>query len=282
MRKFLNLNYPFYYDLKTSFLIGIVILVLSTLFSFLFEPFDVNFSELRFSYLTISFIHSFISLLVFMGSCAILKSVRKSSSEWRVKNEVVFLLLVLILIGVCQFLIRDIIYDKDDNWSIRYLYEEVRNTVLVGALLMFIITSINVERLRSIYNLRSKRLTVVEQELGYNNDSIRIKTLVNNDDFTLNISDFIFAKSDKNYTYIFLEDNVNLKRISLKSLEDQLKGFNFIIKSHRSYLVNMYKIENVKGNTQGYKLKMKNSIEEVPVSRGRIDMFEEIYNSAYS
>ncbi|MCH2032191.1 MAG: LytTR family transcriptional regulator [Tenacibaculum sp.] len=222
------------------------------------------------------------SLLVFMGSCAILKSVRKSSSEWRVKNEVVFLLLVLILIGVCQFLIRDIIYDKDDNWSIRYLYEEVRNTVLVGALLMFIITSINVERLRSIYNLRSKRLTVVEQELGYNNDSIRIKTLVNNDDFTLNISDFIFAKSDKNYTYIFLEDNVNLKRISLKSLEDQLKGFNFIIKSHRSYLVNMYKIENVKGNTQGYKLKMKNSIEEVPVSRGRIDMFEEIYNSAYS
>ncbi len=211
-----------------------------------------------------------------------LNSVKKSPSEWYVKNEFVFLVLVLLLIGVCQFLIRDFIYDKDDNWSLRYLYEEIRNTVLVGLLLIFIITSINIERLRSVYNLRSKDFIFPRYKYRLNNDLIQIKTLVYNDDFNLNLDNFVYAKSDKNYTYIYLEDKVYLKRIPLKSLEDQLSGFQFIIKCHRSYLVNLYKIEAIKGNTQGYKLNVKNCVEEVPVSRGRIDKFEIIYNSFVS
>ncbi|CAL2085744.1 LytTR family transcriptional regulator [Tenacibaculum sp. 190524A02b] len=277
MKRYLNSEYPFYYKPKIAFLIGGIILLLSTLFSVLFEPFEVNFKELKFSYFTISFIHALLSFVIFITAAFILNSFRKENQVWKVKNEFVFLIMVLIIIGVFQFLIRDFIYAKNDNWSFRYLYEEIRNTVLVGSLLIFVITSINIQRLINFYESRGKRIKTIS---GRNNvdkysSRIHIKTQVKSDDFSLDIKNFIFAKSDKNYIeFYFKDETILLKRITIKSLENQLRDYNFIIKTHRSYLINLKYITTIKGNAQGYKLIVENSDVIVPVSRTMIENFE--------
>ncbi|MFY7671387.1 LytR/AlgR family response regulator transcription factor [Tenacibaculum sp. MEBiC06402] len=199
---------------------------------------------------------------------------RSKEDEWNVKQELSFLFILLVIIGIGQFIIRDLIYDKDDNWSFRYLIEEIRNTLLVGSLLLLIITSLNVERLKNIYDNRIRNLNYKVNDVLKDNVTISIITTVKNDDFDLYLNDFLFAKSDKNYTELFLSDGKLLKRISLKSLEDQLSGFPFICKTHRSFLVNLSKIESIKGNTQGYKLSIQNHSNIVPVSRSMISKFE--------
>lgn len=210
-----------------------------------------------------------------MISVFFLNLIRNPNQEWKIKHEFIFLLNVLVLIGVFQFLIRDFIYVKNDNWSIRYLFEEVRNTVLIGALLIFIITSINIERLKNIYNKKGKQLHVDVHLNTDKVDEIEIITQVKSDDFMLNINELLYAKSDKNYVEFFLNTNeILLKRLTIKSLEDQFSNQNIMCRTHRSFIVNLLRIREIKGNTQGYKLYFKNSEESVPVSRSMISKFE--------
>lgn len=277
MNKYLNNEYPYYYDLKNGLLIGVIILLLSTFFSVLFEPFEVNYKELRFSFFIISLIHSLVSFVVFIIGILVLKFFRKEE-DWKVKNEFLFLIMVLIIIGVFQFLIRDFIYDKEDNWSFRYLYEEVRNTVLVGSLLIFVITSINLERLKTIYTNRGKELKVLVEPNVNSLTEVAIKTQVKSDDFILDLKEFVYAKSDKNYVEIILNNQKLLKRMTIKSLETQLLEYNFIFKTHRSYILNLNKIERIKGNAQGYQLFLKNKQDTIPVSRTMISKFEDRVN----
>lgn len=82
---------------------------------------------------------------------------------------------------------------------------------------------------------------------------------------------FIFAKSEGNYCTIYYQnDSVmekKLTRISLSNLENQLSREENIVRCHRSYLVNKLHIISKKGNAQGLKLKIKNTEEQIPVSR---------------
>ncbi len=275
MKSFLKAEYPFYYDIKRTVLIAVLVFVLSISFSLVFEPFDVNLKELKYSYFIISIIHSSVSLIIFILSTIVIKVFRDENKAWLVLHEILFLLVVLTVIGGCQFLIRDLIYLKNDNWSFKYLYEEIRNTLSVGGLLIFIITSINIERLRNIYHKRSNKLKINFKNVDTSSSQrIAINTLVKSDDFTLNIDEFIYAKSDKNYVEISLKEEKILKRMTIKSLEEQLICYNFILRTHRSYLLNLNWIDRIKGNTQGYQISLKERIDIVPVSRSIILKFE--------
>ena len=64
----------------------------------------------------------------------------KEDTHWNLGKEILHISIILFLIGIADFLIRDVIYTNPNNWSLRYLWEEVRNTFLVGLLLQFITT----------------------------------------------------------------------------------------------------------------------------------------------
>ena len=95
----------------------------------------------------------------------------------------------------------------------------------------------------------------------------------------LDIHESIYAKADGNYLEIVLRKDEQserlLKRITSKELENQMAHFDFIMKVHRSFLVNLNKIESVSGNAGGYKVAFKGISELVPVSRNYIPTFDE-------
>ena len=67
----------------------------------------------------------------------------KSDVNWTLGKELLNLSILLLLIGIAGFLIRDLIYTNSDNWSLRYFLEEIRNTFLIGFLLLIIVLPIN-------------------------------------------------------------------------------------------------------------------------------------------
>ncbi|WP_319802323.1 LytTR family DNA-binding domain-containing protein [Flavobacterium sp. N1736] len=78
------------------------------------------------------------------------------------------------------------------------------------------------------------------------------------------------------------EATVELKRISLTQFEKQIAHYPHFFRCHRTYLVNMFKIEKVSGNSQGYLLSFHNTDAKVPVSRNQIESFNNCYNQLRS
>ncbi len=273
---FLRQPYPFYYSGKFLWIISSLLFVMSLFFNYLFEPFEVYVSEHKMDFFWISFIHAIIPVLILLLLSFFLK-LHNTEEKWIIKREIGFVLLFIIIIGFTQFLIRDIIYDNPNNWSFRYLYEEIRNTFLVGILFTSILVPLNFNRLNS-KNIKNARLLNASHDLlePIENSKISIKTNLKNEKLQFDINSLLFARADGNYVEIFLkEEKINkiLKRITIKELESILKPYSNIIKIHRSYLVNMYHIKNVTGNAQGYKLQLSNFDETIPVSRNMITNF---------
>ncbi|MHA7129275.1 LytR/AlgR family response regulator transcription factor [Algoriphagus namhaensis] len=279
---YLGQAYPFYYrDLKKVFIILCIISVMSFLFAYLFEPFEVNFSEHKISSLWIIVIQALIPIPIAMIYFYLLQKWIKGIENWTIGKEFLHLMLILFLIGIVNFFLRDFVYTNPDNWSFRYFWEEIRNTFLVGGLILLIVLPVNLERL--LYShLRFVRGLSFEPSERQSTELVQIETPIPTEQFELNTNQFLFAKVDGNYLEVYNRSTFGLekqiKRMTLKEFEDHLAPLPFIIKIHRSYLVNLHAIKSISGNAQGYQLQLKDySKNTIPVSRSHIQKFNRAY-----
>ncbi|MGA0556925.1 LytR/AlgR family response regulator transcription factor [Larkinella sp. VNQ87] len=92
------------------------------------------------------------------------------------------------------------------------------------------------------------------------------------DSLSLRPADLLYIESSDNYsTVVHLNENQPVKtllRSSLSRLENQFGATApTIVRCHRSYIVNLEKVEKVTGNAQGYKLHLHGGLFQVPVAR---------------
>ncbi|MFK7749735.1 MAG: LytTR family transcriptional regulator DNA-binding domain-containing protein [Kordia sp.] len=281
LSKYLREPYPYVYGNKLQLLFILsAITVVSFLFSYVFEPFEINATEHKIPYLWILVLHALLPLPIAFLYFSIVNYFVKDQSKWTLGKEMLILSSVLILIGIGSFLIRDIIYENPENWSFRYLYEEIRNSVFIGVLLLLIALPLNLQRLIYKHNKSLETLKIPTTTASLKQQIIQIAS--GNENYQFEIQHFLFAKVESNYTeiYIHKENEVQKKllRITLKELETYLQNASNIYKTHRSYLVNLEKITACVGNAQGYQLSLENYAETVPVSRSKLKEFNEHFS----
>lgn len=282
---YLKQPYPFYYkELVKVFFVLCCVAVTSFLFTYLFEPFIVNPSEHKIDNLWIIVLHSLIPVPITMVYVFFLRKGVRDIEKWTLGKDFFHLAIILLLVSLGNFLVRDLIYTNTDNVSFRYLWEEIRNTFLVGSLLLVIILPLNLERLIYRHLKGLKKLPIQKEDLREENTILRIKTPIREEVFELNINSFLYAKIDSNYLEIFYENHngtqKRLTRLTLKEFEEQLGSFPFVCKVHRSYIVNLKAVASISGNAQGYVLRLKNVTQEtIPVSRSKIQEFNALYSN---
>jgi hypothetical protein len=280
LNKILNTPYPFYFRGRTLWQFGLIIFLLAFLFNYFFTPFNVNIAEHRMSYFWISVVHSAVPVLVLIVLYPFIHFSPSLDDRWTIGKDLLFLSLYLLLIGIGQFLVRDLIYDNPNNWSWAYLREEIGNTFLVGILLVGLIISVNFNRLNARYIREAQILEKqrLKRETQAEKASVSIETQVKSDRFDLEVDKFLFAKAEGNYLMVFLREEHAptriLKRISISEFEKQVRTLNEIFRTHRSYIVNLAFLRRVKGNAQGYQLNLEHCDAEIPVSRNMIPAFE--------
>ncbi|AKD57740.1 LytR/AlgR family response regulator transcription factor [Spirosoma radiotolerans] len=90
------------------------------------------------------------------------------------------------------------------------------------------------------------------------------------DTLTVMSDDLLYIESSDNYcTIVHLKNAQAVKpllRSSLSRLEKQI-GNPHIVRCHRSYVVNLDRVERITGNAQGYKLHLGGGQSVVPVAR---------------
>lgn len=280
IKNLLRQPYPFYYFRERAFLLFAAIFAFSFFFLYFFEPFTVHRAEHRISYFWICLLHAGQPTVLALIYFWLLEKFTKDYDLWTIGKEFLHVGILLLLIGIGSFLIRDVIYFNPYNWSWGYFFEEIRNTFLIGFLILAIFVPLNYVRLLRQYVKQAEGLPPRSAAKHPQNEPnpIAIKTQVISDDFELHSNSLLFARADGNYMELFLEANGQvvklIKRISLKELEEQLRHIPHIFKSHRAYLVNLRKVVSTKGNAQGYQLKLSGVEERIPVARSMIAQFK--------
>ncbi len=280
-----NLEYPSRFQTQNLIKSSVVIFALIQSFLLLFRPFGVYDPELKLPYFFICFIHAFAPALVFFCYFTLLNYFRKTKHQinWTLLQEYIHIGAVLLLIGTVSFLLRDVLYTNPNNWSWNYFFEEIRNCLVAGIFFYFFlrITSFYFqEKKGSGFVLQFTPLTKEPLE-KVSKSEIFINTQVKQDDFNLDIEQLLFVKADGNYIELTKLNDTKIvsevKRISLTQFESQVAHYPHFFRCHRTYLVNMFRIEKVSGNSQGYLLSFHETNIKIPVSRKQIESFNNYY-----
>ncbi len=109
--------------------------------------------------------------------------------------------------------------------------------------------------------------------------------------FTCFISNLLAIEAADNYVKLHLDPEANdqaglpfrkteLLRLTMATAEEALSKHPGFFRSHRSWMVNLDRLEKVEGNARGYRLHMAGMKEPIPVSRSRIEAFQGVMEVA--
>lgn len=281
LKKYLNQPYPFYYNGKKLLQISCVIFLLAFFFNYIIQPFEINTAELRLSYFWVSVIHSISPIFLLFLLASIFIGFEVYTENWILKYEFYFILIFLFLTGIIQFLLRDVLYDNPTNWSWFYVREELLNTMIIGSILAFLVvsTNLNIQFYKNSEQASTFNLNLKEKKTREASTEVFVETEAKTESFQLDIKNFVFAQSQGNYVELWINNDLEpkpvLKRLKLKDLEMVLQPFSNILRTHRSYILNIDFVKNVNGNAQGYQVNLKNCKETVLVSRKYLTAFNQ-------
>ena len=95
----------------------------------------------------------------------------------------------------------------------------------------------------------------------------------------IDIKNIIYFEAFGNYINIVYFDN-GVKKITVRetitNIEQKVNELEVIYRTHRSFLVNLEKIEKITGDSQGLKLHLKFIDKVIPVSRNKIKEFRQM------
>ncbi|MCD6176399.1 MAG: LytTR family transcriptional regulator [Candidatus Cloacimonetes bacterium] len=117
----------------------------------------------------------------------------------------------------------------------------------------------------------SSKSETADQILPEDESVVELCSEVVKEKIELHPADLLYIKAVENYIEIVTgsrgAQNKKILRCTLKNAEKALENYNYLVRCHRSFIVNTSRIENVTGNSQGIKLKLTGCEIPVPVSR---------------
>lgn len=283
MLKIVNQKYPSPSPVLRSLIIAILFGVFIGLFLVFFEPFDINLSTNENKVFQLLFFGCIttIVLAIFLYLLPLLLPKIFSDEHWKVKHQIVFYLIILLVIATFNGLYTNYINALSFSWP-NYWWIISRTFVLGGIPIAFI-TLLDYQRKDKLNRDQAQDIISTKKAFvkDVNTPIHQVSTDLKNETISFNEDDFNYAIAVGNYIDMCILVENTLKRvtyrITLSSFEAQLKESSNLVRCHRSYLVNLKKVENISGNAQGLKLELKNQSEIVPVSRKYIPVVRQFF-----
>lgn len=269
-------------QLRSAVLVGLFV----GLFLLVFKPFGVSHWQTDYKWLKITGfgLITFAVTAVHFTVWPVLFPRFFSEQHWTVGRGIWFILLNILLIAVGNFLYIGVLLNLPFSWvnlgwmvlvTLAIGVFPSAGTVLLGY----------IRRLRQYQDSAAMLQPTMHpgsaSDLAHSphTDDLRqrqitlISLLADNekDSLTLSPADLLFIESSDNYCTVYYRQNEKLQkpllRSSLSRMENQLANYPRLVRCHRSFVVNLDKVERVTGNAQGYKLHLLQGELEVPVAR---------------
>ena len=273
LTKTLRSPYPFFEEARQGLWITVSVSLFVVLFLWVFKPFGiVGFSRQSqwffiigaglTCFVVLAFNH-FLLPLIFPNTLR--------DEGWTVGKHILWLWWQLVSVGLGNYLFA-VTADFLPTGTTPFVFI----MLITFAIGIFPIAVIVLISHLVLYRRRLDRASQVNRKLKRSdsevNEALYLTSENENEKIECETEDFLYAESRDNYVYIcYLSNNKKkgvMLRSSLKRLEDQISP-PWILRCHRSYIVNLRKVHSVEGNAQGYKLNLKAADMVIPVSRTR-------------
>jgi len=272
---FLSNPHPYPEELNKNFKMALVAGFVVAAFLMVFQPFGAyNWQhELKYLFLAGFGFITFCVLIVFGFLIRQWFPVFFSESNWTVGKEILIQTITITAIAVCN-------YGYSLWFSGQLRIGEFRTNdflfMLWATFLIGIFPSTIITWYSQVKNLKKYSHPIQPETPSFatisTDQSLLFTILADNgkDKFQIFTSDFLYLTSADNYVEIVHFENgevcKELIRASLSRVESENK-LEFVVRCHRSYLVNLHKVSKVSGNAQGYKLHLIDCEFAIPVGR---------------
>jgi len=283
MLRILSKEYPAPRPVLKSLIIAVLSGLFIALFLLYFQPFNLHLNTDGNKVFHMSFfgcITTFI-LLIFLFVFPLLLPNLFSDKNWKLGYQMILNMLIIIAIAVFNSIYSNYMNSIPFGWDSYWLI--LSRTFVLGILPIAFITFVDYyQKVKYSLDLATNILKNKKEILKDSKEiTYQISTDLKNETFSFSENDFNYAIADTNYTDIYILDENTLKkvtyRVTLSSFETQLKESSSLKRCHRSHLVNLKKVKDISGNSQGLKLELINQSEMVPVSRKYIPIVKQFF-----
>jgi hypothetical protein len=277
LKKLISSKFPQNFIIKRPLYGAMLIAGFTLVFALLYKPLGSHagrFLSYEATMAAYAFI-SGISLFVFINLLNRLNWFSKQD-EWTILKELLAILILLFAMGVVIYFAAFLLEEPASRWNFATFFDSVKNAFLIGIIPFLFFTALNY-------------LHWISPEVKYNSSSsksseteelIQINSQLKKESLSFYPSQFIYAESDSNYVnfYLISGDKVQKKviRNSITDVEQQLAQIPFVVRTHRAFIVNLKKIKSKKGNSLGFRLRLRGTDSEIPVSRNNTRNFSEL------
>lgn len=294
MHQYFKKAYPIKDSFKRNFLIATVV----GLFIFLINinlydeeaisQFNCSIRQVSFVFAAVTFI-AVLFVFYFVPKFFLSDKIKEN---WTILNEITSIFFLHVIIVIFNLLLSLSVVKEGFLLTFEIVFYSVLFTFIFGFFPTLFIHWIDYTlrlkyALKKVLDYNNKLEDKMKQAIHVYEDSIlRLPSNKNNDAIVLDVNDLILIKSEGNYIEVYTDVNgkitKSLYRHSLQLIEEKLSGYQFVLRVHRSFVVNVYKVGKASGNARNYQLFFKGIEESVPVSRNKFDVFVNTFDDIMS
>lgn len=291
MLAILNAPFPSDYGEKDKVVTAVLVGLFVALFLYLFKPFGSAESNLDDSELILKFAgYGVVSCLgVLFIDFVVPKFIPRFfiESSYTVRKELLMAVATILVIGLGNALYSSLYVIQD--MGPKEVLVMIWQTFLVGIFPLSFMTILKYNSLLKSNVAISSQIqpspTESSQELAVSTPTPSITLTTDTESTEIDLVALLYIESVGNYINVTTSNDGELSRQlyrkTLKSVEQETLQQS-IVRCHRSYIVNLDRVQDVSGNAQGLKLKLKDSTEAIPVSRKYIPLVKNYFaNGTY-
>lgn len=272
-----NRSYPKNYIIRQPFAGSLIFAGFTFLFVILYRPLKVHEAQ-SFSFMITILLYSVILVVPVFGLATLINKTNCFSSlkRWTILKEAASVITILAGTGIATYFMGFFIEEPADRWNWATFADAFLTAFLIGFVPLLLSTFLN-SRFLFTPEINEEAKFPVEKNAEA---MIHIESRLKKEELSFMPSQFIYAESDGNYVTFHLENEGKTREVmirnSISSIERQLSGLPFCIRTHRAFIINVSKVTSRRGNTLGYRLKLAGADEEIPVSRQNIKSFDDL------
>jgi hypothetical protein len=280
MLSFLNKPYPYLRNNKkgiiTNFLIGSFI----AFFLIVFKPFQIDLWVTEHKILKLiafGFVSFFVpTLITFMLGWMVPKKILED--QWKIWHEILSIISVLCGIAFGNLVLGNMFHIMHFSWSGYFTALLIVLSIGIFPVTFYVLSSQNRLLKANLKNAKQVNTTIenkISEKANETKTSAESEDLVfvsenEKDKLILKPSQLLYIESADNYSNIVFTENGTKKkalmRSSLKRIESQLNS-PFIMRCHRTFIINLKNVKHIEGNAAGYKIHFPENDAVIPVSR---------------
>lgn len=202
-------------------------------------------------------------------------------AEWTTGKQILFIMLTVLLVGIVNYLVSPLLVNTKLNLYYAFWFQGITLAIASLPVSLYILFRQNrlLKKFSEEARLLESKLEQKKKEFPEKPEPVNTreqnKLTLTSDYQDENISlwphELYLVESASNYIKIYHKQNDKLVytiiRSTVKKTEELLHPYLNFFKCHRSYIINLDKVEHVNGNAQGFKVKIENHETLIPVSR---------------